>query len=160
MRKTISKMGTVMESTFEMHERQLLKIRTRFSNMRIKTKIMPRTHCPFDILLGKYPGVRIEVKVSEASRQFKNSGAFWNFNIHRHGFISSAHIDFYVFCIPNFKELGFKAGVCVVVPSAKIGKRKSVAISGRSLINKWSQYINNWSPVTNAVKAVESQATA
>lgn len=111
---------------------------------------MPQNYCPFDLLVAGR--LKIEVKVSETMRKPKSEGAGWFFNIHRHGVVSSVPIDFYILCIPNFKNFGFKTGIYLVIPGRKIGKRLTVSVSVRSLFNQFSKYINKWKPLEDAAR--------
>jgi hypothetical protein len=85
---------------------------------------------PFDVLTER--GVRVEVKDSK-----RNARGEWYFNIVRHGRLDERQVDAYVFTL---RGLGKR--VFVVVPAPV--ETRSIKMTLRTLVNKWSRYVDNW----------------
>lgn len=84
-------------------------------------------------------GWRVEVKCAPLNTDKRG----WFFNIHRHGSLDERQVDFYVFVLQDVPLVA--ANIYLVVPSPL--KYKTVAITFRSLIMKWSRYIDNPDPL-------------
>ena len=90
--------------------------------------------CPYDLVSGR---LRIEVKVAPAIK--RRGRRTWTFNIHRHGKLQEAQVDFYVLRMEGVES---KNALHLVVP-APIGV-KVISITLRSLIITWARYVNRW----------------
>jgi len=83
----------------------------------------------YDLIVN---GKRVEIK-SARPRNWK-----WRVNIHRHNHLDESKVDVYIFSLYNFP--GGKSGLHIIVPSPV--KRSTMSFTVRSLISKWSRYVN------------------
>lgn len=108
--------------------------------------------CDFDLLVDR--GYKVEVKT--AGMQMKCGGVpVWKFNIQRHGALREK-CDFYIF---RLEGVPFSKAAIHLLLSAPLG-RKTVLISMRSLITKYSKYAVAYEEfVANAVQGTSGVAS-
>jgi hypothetical protein len=86
-------------------------------------------------------GHRIECKTGIYSKET----GFWTLSIHRHAVINEASVDYYVFRLEGCPF--WSAAIHLVIPAPL--ERSTICISLRSLVIKWSRFID----ATDALRA-------
>lgn len=134
-------------SHVEQHERRLTTFCVRLKQHGFRLKRMKKSWSTFDILLNDK--VRVEFKTSKFTKTVTQNGTNENylryscdFNIQRHNIVKEDGCDFYVL---DFHPCPFSlSGLTLIVPKDVIGKKPTVCITFRSLINKWARFSNDF----------------
>ncbi len=98
---------------------------------------------PYDMLVN---GWRCEVKTATM-----NSDGVWLFNIHRHGKLNEAEVDFYILVLEG---VPFCKAAIYIIKKAPISS-PTVSISVRSLIIKHSMDVHNISGLIQKPKLLQ-----
>jgi len=128
----------------EMHGKELNVLSSNLRYYGMKSQVMPITASPFDLLVE---GVaRVELKTARHPQLGPDSDLIqWKYNLHRHGIKTKGEVDFFVFVIPPMKAIGMAYSLYLVVPAKIIEDKFTFLVSYRTLLTKYSQYVNKWS---------------
>ena len=145
-RTTEDEVATMKTYRQVMHDKALNAIRATLLRRGHQVQTMPY-NWPYDLLVDLV--VRCEVKVAGASRLYVRRGKslgmtrFWSFNLHRHNKLSE-QVDIFLLCLPPVKILGLYWSIWLIVPAKVLKGRKTLAISPRSLLMRWGQWVSRY----------------
>ena len=123
------------------HDVILSRVRSSLYQLGVKSKVMPRSWCSFDLLANG--GVRVGVKSAETRKRSGNSFC-WQFNLRQQSTGLVDGTDFFVLTIPPLVEFGFRNRTYLVVPAAKVGASKTISISPKTLALVWGEFVGRW----------------